>query len=318
MSATALTGTHAPEACPECQAAGLIRDRGTGEVVCPRCGLVVDIIVDRGPEWVVYEPEDMAQVRGTPTLIPALSGSDGTYLARTWTHRDPEAGATMHRLRHQQRRTGDTRGRNFHHAKKELFMLGDRAHAPRTLIEEAADIYRRAYNRNLTRGRSINGVVAASIYTAYRLHRVPRSAKEMAQTMGVEPKELTRVYRLLIEELHLSPENPQAEAHVPKLAADLGLTAEESQVAIETLREARRLKETMGKDPRGLAAAAVYVAQLSRPGSRRITQAQIAQASGVTEVTIRNRFKALLKIADGFLPVSTISTVSTGTSLPEE
>ncbi len=55
--------------------------------------------------------------------------------------------------------------------------------------------------------------------------------------------------------------------------------------------EAQRLRTTAGKDPMGLAAAALYIACVMCDEKR--TQKMIADAAGVTEVTIRNRYKGL-------------------------
>ncbi|MGI0014149.1 MAG: transcription initiation factor IIB, partial [Nitrososphaera sp.] len=48
---------------------------------------------------------------------------------------------------------------------------------------------------------------------------------------------------------------------------------------------------TAGKNPVGLAAAVLYLSCISNNEKR--TQKDIADAAGVTEVTVRNRFKDL-------------------------
>ena len=51
-----------------------------------------------------------------------------------------------------------------------------------------------------------------------------------------------------------------------------------------------------GKDPIGIAAAAIYYACVMK--QEPFTQAQIADASGITVVTIRNRFYEIQKMID--------------------
>jgi transcription initiation factor TFIIB len=46
-----------------------------------------------------------------------------------------------------------------------------------------------------------------------------------------------------------------------------------------------------GKDPMGLAAAVLYLSSIK--SGEAVTQISIAEAAGVTEVTVRNRFKDL-------------------------
>ena len=49
---------------------------------------------------------------------------------------------------------------------------------------------------------------------------------------------------------------------------------------------------TSGRGPTGIAAAALYVAALMNNEKR--TQREVADVAGITEVTIRNRYKELL------------------------
>jgi transcription initiation factor TFIIB len=51
-----------------------------------------------------------------------------------------------------------------------------------------------------------------------------------------------------------------------------------------------------GKDPMGLAAAVLYVSCLKTEEDK--IQRDIADAAGVTEVTIRNRYKNIIKQLD--------------------
>ena len=48
---------------------------------------------------------------------------------------------------------------------------------------------------------------------------------------------------------------------------------------------------TSGKGPTGVAAAAIYIASIMTDERR--TQRSVAEVAGVTEVTIRNRYKEL-------------------------
>jgi transcription initiation factor TFIIB len=89
---------------------------------------------------------------------------------------------------------------------------------------------------------------------------------------------------------------PDAQLRIPKIAAKVGVGEKTQQKAVEILRRAGKLKTTAGKDPMGLAAAALYIACQMTDEKR--TQKMIADAAGVTEVTIRNRYKGLKDILD--------------------
>jgi transcription initiation factor TFIIB len=81
--------------------------------------------------------------------------------------------------------------------------------------------------------------------------------------------------------------------YVSKIAEKNGISGKAQGAAIAILREARRKRAAAGKDPMGLAAAALYIACLQH--NEKKTQKDIADAAGVTEVTVRNRYKALQK-----------------------
>ncbi len=78
---------------------------------------------------------------------------------------------------------------------------------------------------------------------------------------------------------------------VPKIASMVDIGEATQQAAVNILRKAEELKTTAGKDPMGLAAAALYIACVMNDEKR--TQKMNANAAGVTEVTIRNRYKGL-------------------------
>ena len=81
--------------------------------------------------------------------------------------------------------------------------------------------------------------------------------------------------------------------YVSKIAEKNGVSGKIQGAAIQILREAKRQRVVAGKDPMGMAAASLYIACLQH--NEKITQKDIGEASGVTEVTVRNRYKTLKK-----------------------
>jgi transcription initiation factor TFIIB len=78
---------------------------------------------------------------------------------------------------------------------------------------------------------------------------------------------------------------------VSRITSKAKLSEKTKRRALEILKKAEELKTSAGKDPMGLAAAALYVACVLEGENK--TQKDIAEAAGVTEVTIRNRYKGL-------------------------
>ena len=65
---------------------------------------------------------------------------------------------------------------------------------------------------------------------------------------------------------------------------------------VDILKQAADRELTSGRGPTGVAAAAIYIASILS-GERR-TQREVAEVAGVTEVTIRNRYKELAERLD--------------------
>ena len=84
---------------------------------------------------------------------------------------------------------------------------------------------------------------------------------------------------------------------ISRIASIAGLGEKSKRKAITILNEARRTGLTAGKDPMGIAAAALYLACISTGEVK--SQKDISIASGVTEVTIRNRCAGLRKMLNG-------------------
>jgi transcription initiation factor TFIIB len=173
----------------------------------------------------------------------------------------------------------------------ELERLSGKVSVSPSLREKAALIYRKALDKGLVRGRSINSVTSAALYAACRETGTPRTLRDIAEASLVDKKDVARCYRLLLQELHFTMPIADSLTYVSKIAEKNGISGRTQGAAIAILAEARRKRFAAGKDPMGMAAAALYIACLQH--NEKITQKDIADASGVTEVTVRNRYKAL-------------------------
>jgi transcription initiation factor TFIIB len=181
--------------------------------------------------------------------------------------------------------------RNFRQAFSELDRLKDKLALSDAVIEKTAYIYRKALDKGLVRGRSIPGLVAAALYAACRNTETPRTLTDVANGINIKRKDVARCYRLLLRELDLKMPVVDPIKGVARIASIADLSEKTKRKALEFLKEASRIEVSAGKDPMGLAAAALYLACVMLGENK--TQKDIAQAAGVTEVTIRNRYKGL-------------------------
>jgi transcription initiation factor TFIIB len=175
----------------------------------------------------------------------------------------------------------------------ELQRLSEKLHIPFSVQEMAAVIYRKALNKGLVRGRSIASTVAGSLYAACRFTKTPRTLKEISEASVLDREEIPRAYRLIVETLKMRMPIDDPIDYVAKIAEKAGVSRDVEGLAVKIIRDAKSKHATIGKDPSGLAAATLYIA--SKLKKEKMTQEHLAKAAGLTEVTVRNRTKELMK-----------------------
>ncbi|MFX1456855.1 MAG: transcription initiation factor IIB family protein, partial [Promethearchaeota archaeon] len=186
--------------------------------------------------------------------------------------------------------------RNFWEAKPKLKMLTSKLNVPEYISETAWKIYSIVAKKKLTMGRSINGFIAGSLYAAIRVHDFPRLLDEVCEA-SLTPRRtvhrsLAMIIREVLPELRLRYQPITAECLVFRFGNELDLPIQIQKNAINMLKDASKngLQRT-GKDPKGLAAACIYIA--AKNGSIRKTQSKVADIAKITEVTLRSRAKQI-------------------------
>ena len=289
--------------CPECASKNLIHDYDSGETICGDCGLVLyEQMLDKGPEWRAFTQQEKAS--RSRVGMPTSYSIHDKGLSTTISQIDRDAFGRklplstrlqMWRLRKWQirSRVHSSTDRNLAQAMAELERLSSKVNISAPIKEKAAVIYRKALDKTLVRGRSINAIAAAALYAACRKSGSPKTLSEISEASLVNKKDVARCYRLLLQKLdfHMPISDPLT--YVSKIAEKNGVSGKTQGTAIAILRDARQKRFSAGKDPIGMAAAALYIACLQN--TEKVTQKDIAEASGVTEVTVRNRYKALKK-----------------------
>ena len=81
--------------------------------------------------------------------------------------------------------------------------------------------------------------------------------------------------------------------YIYRFANLLHLRQETLELALDLLKKAQEKKLVAGRSATGIAAAILYIA--SELTKERKTQKEIAEVAGVTEVTIRNRYRELVR-----------------------
>ena len=291
------------EICPRCNNKEIITDSNTAEMFCAKCGFVITERVDnQGPERTFSDSNanksrtgDKTSLtrhdRGLSSIInPINKDSAGNPLSASMK-------SSIKRLRIWDNRSNvnSSVDRNLQKALSELLKMKEKLSLSDAIAEKAAYIYRKALEKKLIRGRSISALIAAALYAACRESGTPRTIKEVSSEINIRRRDVAVSYRMLLRELDMKMPVVDSVQCIARIASRAGMSEKTKRHAIKILKKAEESQSLAGKDPMGLAASSLYLASLKT--GEKISQKQVALASGVTEVTIRNRCKGLKLLA---------------------
>ena len=309
--------------CPNCNVnydnkndnRNIINDPESGEIICGICGLVLSIEKSQEirPEWRNFNTEQSNnRIRtGMPTSLARHDMGLSTIIGRTdrdYTGNaiDTSIKSTIDRLRILDYRTQlhSSTDRSLKKAFSELDFLRDKLALPDSVVEKTAYIYRKAQQRGMIRGRTVSAMLAAATYIACREIGVGKTLKDIAEGSNVKPKTLSQCYRTLLTELDIKTPMLDPMRCVAKVASRMQLNEMTSRQAMGIMHNAMKSEASTGKNPMGLAAAVLYISyhnnniknsalRKSNDSEDKRTQTSFAQASGITDVTLRNTVRSL-------------------------
>ena len=293
------------ETCPECGNDVLISDNIRGEIVCNVCGLVLSQrIVDSGPEWRAFTSEE-ARIKsrvGSPINLTLYDKGLSTTIDRK--NKDafgksinPQTISNFHRLRkwHTRTRRIKSAEKNLAYAMSQLDRLASQLKMSKDSKILAAYILRKAVNKKLTAGRSIEALLLAAIYISWKSYNIPKTFDDFNDLLPIQKSKISRYSRLLSKELNIKIGVPSPKIYISRFSTELNLSGKVQNRAFELLKLAEKDGFLIGKSPIGIAGAAIYAATLLE-GERR-SQREISLAIKVTEPTLRKYYKKLIKLA---------------------
>src|SRR5918992_1533004 len=293
--------------CPACNNSNhaTITDPESGEIICSNCGIVIldrieDYIHEERRAYSMEEVNNRSRTgapaslaihdRGLSTIIGKAnvdaSGKvlDTAMLPQIEKLRKWNSWINLHK----------SSERRLRQAFQQLDTLKDKLGLPDPIVEKTAYIFRKVHGRDLIRGRTINGMLAAALYIVCREMGTSITLKDIAASSNLTHKDVSRNYRVLVFELDIKIPLVDPMKCIVKIANKLGVNEKTKKQAMNIMSEVVKREMTPGKVPMGLAASVLYLScQMTR---EEVSQTSIAAASGVTEVTIRNRFKDLIQI----------------------
>lgn len=269
--------------CPLCLGK-IVHDIESGENICPDCGLVVG----RNPAMPAADV-DFVVKRDADSIVPV------NYVSQTFIDRRNvdsrgkkiESVDNLHMIRRLDFQTSaENSGRNFKRAFQEIARVSERLGIGNTVQREAMAIYCKASEKDLIRGRSVDGICTAAIYVACRKLSVPRLLQDIIEVTPEENRKHIAPYsKLLFRQLEIHAEQTSAAEYLDYVARNARISSRTQRMALSLLNTIGGSSKISGKRPISIAAATLYLA--SKKTGESTSQLRIAGATNLTPTTVR-------------------------------
>jgi transcription initiation factor TFIIB len=286
--------------CPNCGDGQKVTDIESGELICIKCGYVIhERVGDEEQDWSVLAREPASKLRTSPTSLARSGMGLSTIIGRP----DRSAGSglnaamrsTFDRLRTWDFRIKGQDERSLRSAFVDLDRLRGTLRLSDAIVEKAAYIYRRAQEQGLVRGRTMRAVMGAAIYIVQREMGISGTLDDIIRATNTKEKDLARAYRILIRELDLKVPMVDPVKCVSRVANKANISERTKRKAMNMIYDVVNSGLAAGKDPMGLAASVLYVSCVNSGEVK--SQAAIADAAGVSEVTLRKNQRLITTAA---------------------
>ena len=282
---------------------GLITDESRGEIICGPCGQVLSDGIsssDAKPRYTLDNflansqtgPKSSLTVydRGLSTII----GARNVDFAGRRISSDTFSRFKSMRVWDSRSRSKNTTGRNLIPALLLLDGVKQKLGLSSAITEHIAFIYRKASTLGLIRGRGVSEVMAASVYVACRENGIPWSLEEVANTLNITKKKVSRCYRVLINQLDLKTELANPLDCLSKFCSLLGISEKTKRHAFGILKQANSTRVLSGSKPAVICGGALYLACIVNDEYK--SQLKIAEKIRVSAPSIRNAANVLDKL----------------------
>ena len=279
----------------------VVTDFETGEIICQNCGIVIQSVDSQDCSYSnLFKKIDYASHGGNISslrfhdmgLATIMGKINHDFSGKSFGFPMKQALNRM-RLWDSRSQAKNSSERNLRYALLEMEKLKEKLYLSDAITERSAYLYRKAARDQLIRGRSIKGVLGACVYIACREMDATRTIIEISKSLQENKNSIARNYRMLFQNLKLVVFVPDFTKCIIKIANNLDMPENTKREAIRIFNILKEKKLTAGKRPNAVAATVIYMASIKT--NLNLSKQKIAIISGVTPVTIRNRYKEYIQ-----------------------
>ena len=284
--------------CP-CGSNNLIQDHVRAEIICSDCGLVLfEHVMNnsvRGQQLFFTNKEKYEKEHTGGQLTPLLP-----YMGLMTKIDDSVKLSGKNKQKFKRLKKWNNR-RNWHQtnitiAMNEIRRITSQLQLPKHITDSSAILYRKVLKKNFVRGRSIKSMVAASIYVTCKQMGIPISLDKIANLSAKSKKLIKKSYFTILKEFNIKLKKYSPNVYATLICNRLKLSIEVENKAKKIIDFCKNSQLLVGKNPKGIAAAAVFRSASNLKDKK--SQSMISKAIKITEVTLRNRLHDLDKILE--------------------
>ncbi|MBD3254491.1 MAG: hypothetical protein GF383_05330 [Candidatus Lokiarchaeota archaeon] len=277
--------------CLEC--GGIIKlIQEKGKVVCQECGLIIteDNYNTSISDKRYFNARDIQnKIRNGPPQTPLTDIRHSTRL-KIGNIKNPDLKRAA-----KQNNYLEWSEKNLLTAANEIKRICSSLKLPDYVKSMAISLYRKYIKNNVLSGRSISGMVAACVYFVCRKNKISRTIQDISNLIlqkNENKREVYNCYKELVKKFNLKTPPPDPSSYVPRLISELGLNQKVEAPTIRIIKAFTSRTRSTGKDPRGIAAGALYL--ICKMIDERISQKEIAKICKITNVTLCKRYNEIL------------------------
>lgn len=297
--------------CDACSFAVRMTPEGFYACANPLCGRLYKDRLEHSAEWRFYGENGGSSVDPTRCGMPTNPLLEEASFGCTISSRGSSSYEMCKIRRYTEWQSMPYREKAQYLEFERIKSIASVAGIPKLIIDEAMKVHKRISEQKTFRGLNRDGIIAASIYIACRIHNYPRTAKEIASIFHLDSTSATKGCKnatTILNQIETeSPEEDKTVLHttspmdfIQRFCSRLSFNEELTKVAQFVCIQVERRKIIPENTPHSVAAGIIYYIVV-RCGLN-ISKTDIRAISDISEVTIGKCFKKLDSYPESLIP----------------
>jgi len=190
-------------------------------------------------------------------------------------------------------KVSDSTEHNLARGFAEITRIGLKLDLPIYILKDCSMIYQELAKKQSFKGLTISSLASAVVYFSCKKEHYLISLDKMAKILDINKREIINSYKFIVGSLNLKTPVIYPIQYLRSFCTVLKLSDENKIIIQKILKTVDKVKLTSGRNPRGIMAAAIYISSIL--SDENITQRDLSEISRVTQTTIRNRYREIMK-----------------------